>query len=119
MAVNTVTSASVGTVLTTGAGSITAMTMNQPTSTATDLLTQLVLVDAAAAPTATSLPPHVLFAANLTALACLNEPKPNVPLTPGMTAPTWPKSLGAIAIAFTAGCYVKSCPANVTFTVTC
>jgi hypothetical protein len=50
-------------------------------------------------------------------LACMNEPKPGLALTPGLTAPTWPKSLGIIAIPFTNGCFVQSCPANTTFTV--
>jgi hypothetical protein len=93
--------------------------MNQPTSASTDAVTQLVLVDAAAAWTGSPPPPKVLFAANLTALTYLNEPKPGVALTPGTTAPTWPKSLGTVAIPFTNGCFVQSCPANVTFTVTC
>jgi hypothetical protein len=116
---HTVTSASVGTALTVGAGTITAFTFTQPTSVSTDDSTPLTLVDAAAAPTGISSPPHVLYSANLKALACMNEPKPGVALTPGSTAPTWPKSLTAIVIAFTNGCFVQSCPANTTFTVTC
>jgi hypothetical protein len=52
-------------------------------------------------------------------LACMNEPRPNVPLTPGLTAPTWPKALmGVNPIQFANGCFVQSCPANTTFTVT-
>jgi hypothetical protein len=113
----TVTSASVGTALVAVAGTISAFTMAQPTSTSADDSTQLVLVDAAAAPTGPTPPPHVLYAANLRALACEYEPRPGVALTPGMTAPTWPKSLSSIAIPFSNGCFVKSCPANVTFTV--
>jgi hypothetical protein len=63
---------------------------------------------------------RTLFSANLRALACEYEPRPGVPLTPGLTAPTWPKSLmGTTAIPFSSGCFVQSCPANVTFTVTC
>jgi hypothetical protein len=116
---HTVTSASIGTALVTGAGSISAFTMAQPTSTSTDDSTQLVLVDAAAAPTPTSPPPKILWAANLRALACMNEPRPGIGLTPGLTAPTWPKTLmSATAIPFTNGCFVQSCPANTTFTVT-
>ena len=115
---HSVTSASVGTVLTTGAGTISAFTMNQPTATSTDFSTPLVLVDAAAAPTPTSPPPHTLYAANLTTLSCMNEPRPGVGLTPGTTAPTWPKTLmSATPISFTNGCFVQSCPANTTFTV--
>jgi hypothetical protein len=110
-----VTSASVGTALATGAGTISAFTMNQPTSASTDDSTQLVLVDAATVPTGAA---KVLWAANLRALACMNEPRPGIGLTPGLTAPTWPKTLmGATAIPFTNGCFVQSCPANTTFTV--
>jgi hypothetical protein len=119
---HTVTSASVGTVLTTGAGTITAFTLTQPTSTQVDDTTPLTLVDAAAAHTGPTPPPHTIFSANMRALACLNEPRPGVGLTPGMTAPTWPKNVAGpatTAIPFTNGCFVQSCPANVTFTVTC
>jgi hypothetical protein len=112
-----VTSAQVGTALVAIAGTISAFTLTQPTVTSIDDSTQLVLVDAAAAPTASSPPPRTLYAASLRALACLNEPRPGVALTPGTTAPTWPKSLSSISIPFTNGCFVKSCPANVTFTV--
>lgn len=115
---HTVTSASVGTALASGAGTISAFTMSQPTSASADESTPLTLVDAAAAPTANSPPPKVLFSASLTALACMNEPRPGVGLTPGMTAPTWPKTLmSATPIPFTNGCFVQSCPANTTFTV--
>lgn len=115
-----VTSASVGTALTSGAGTITAFTLTQPTATSVDDFTPLTLVDAAAAPTGPTPPPRTLFSASLRALACLYEPRPGVGLTPGITAPTWPKTLmGATPIAFSNGCYVQSCPANVTFTVTC
>jgi hypothetical protein len=110
-----VTSASVGTALATGAGTISAFTMNQPTSSSSDDITQLVLVDSAAIPTGA---PKILWAANLQALACMNEPRPGLPLTPGLTAPVWPKTLmSATPIQFTNGCFVQSCPANTTFTV--
>jgi hypothetical protein len=115
---HTVTSASVGTVLVTGAGTISAFTMAQLTSAATDDLTPLTLVDAAAAPTSTSGPPAVLYSASLRALACEYEPRPGVALTPGTTAPTWPKSLSSISIPFSNGLFVQSCPTNTTFTVT-
>ena len=200
---HTVTSASVGTALTQGAGTITAFTMNQPTSAQTDDLTPLTLVDPAYTivsavsvgtagtgtagtgvyavqggvgspatvnvtsttggisavsvasggqyttfpPSPASLtfvsgtgsltgstinlteamapgiepPSRVLFSANMLALKCMYEPRPNVPLTPGVTAPTWPKTLlGAGTVpTFNNGCWVQSCPANMTFTVTC
>ena len=116
---HTVTSASVGTAVATGAGVISAFTFTQPTSASVDDSTPLTLVDAAAAPTPTSPPPRVLYSANLRALACMYEPRPGVGLTPGTTAPTWPKSLMAATqtIPITNGCFVQSCPANVTFTV--
>jgi cytoskeletal protein RodZ len=119
---HTVTSASVGTALTTGAGSITAFTLTQPTSTQVDDSTPLTLVDAAAAPTGPGPLPRAIFSANMRALASLYEPRPGVGLTPGMTAPTWPKNVlgpAAVSIPFTNGCFVQSCPANMTFTVTC
>lgn len=116
---HTVTSASVGTALATGAGTISAFTINQPTSAEVDDITPLTLVDAAAAPTGPTPPPRTLFSANMRSLAYLYEPRPGVGLTPGITAPTWPKSLMAStqAIPFTNGCFVQSCPANLTFTV--
>lgn len=117
---HTVTSASVGTALTTGAGTITAFTFTQPTSASVDDITPLTLVDAAAAPTGPVAAPRTLFSASLRALASMYEPRPGIGLTPGLTAPTWPKTvMGATPIPFTNGCYVQSCPANTTFTVTC
>jgi hypothetical protein len=112
-----VTSASVGTALVTGPGTITGITMNQPTATSTDMLTQLSLIDAAAAP-GVGVTAHVLYAVNLIALACENEPRPGLALTPGLTAPTWPKAISSISIPFTNGLFVQSCPINTTFTVT-
>jgi hypothetical protein len=116
---HTVTSASVGTALVSGAGAIGGITMNQPTSTSTDLTTPITLVDSAAAPAA-GVAPHVLFSANLLALACENEPRPGIALTPGLTAPTWPKTIcqATLSIPFNNGLWVLSCPANTTFTVT-
>lgn len=64
-------------------------------------------------------PSRVLYSANLRALACEYEPRPGWPLTPSLTAPTWPRSISSVAIPFTNGCVVQSCPANTTFTVTC
>jgi hypothetical protein len=119
---HTVTSASVGTALATGAGTITAFTLTQPTATAVDDSTPLTLVDAAAVVAGPVPPARTIFSASLRALACLNEPRPGVGLTPGMTAPTWPKNVlgpAAVSIPFTNGCFVQSCPANTTFTVTC
>jgi hypothetical protein len=114
---HTVTSASVGTVLLSGAGAITAFTMNQLTSAAVDIQTPLTLLDLGAAPTATDIP-RTLFSGSLANFQCLYEPRPNIPLTPGLTAPTWPKSVSPGQITFAKGCYVASCPPNATFTVT-
>ena len=201
---HTVTSASVGTALTQGAGTITAFTMNQPATAQVDDLTPLTLVDPAytivsSAATAaagtgtagtgvysvnggvgtpatlnitstatgigtinsvasggqyTTFPPspatltfvsgtgsltgstvtlteaiapgieppsRVIFSACMAALKSMLEPRPSVPLTPGITAPTWPKALmsSGTVPAFNNGCWVQSCPANMTFTVTC
>jgi len=200
---HTVTSASVGTALTQGAGTITAFTMNQPATAQTDDLTPLTLVDPVASAVAsaatasvgtgtagtgvysvnggvgapatlnitsaaggisainsvvsggqyTTFPPspatltfvsgtgsltgstvtltpaapsplvgyRTIYSANMAALKCELEPRPNVPMTPGITAPTWPKSIlpAGVVPAFNNGCWVTSCPANMTFTVTC
>jgi hypothetical protein len=117
---HTVTSASVGTALVTGAGTITAFTMTQPTSASTDDSTPLTLLDQAAVPVGPQPPAKTLYSASLRALACEYEPRPGVGLTPGMTAPTWPKTIvpAGIVIPFTNGLWVQSCPANTTFTVT-
>jgi hypothetical protein len=114
---HTVTSASVGTALVTGAGTITGITMNQPTTTSTDDSTPLTLLDVAVAPGA-GVFARPLFSASLRALASEYEPRPGVALTPGITAPTWPKNLSSLVIPFANGLYVSSCPANMTFTVT-
>src|SRR5215472_3796009 len=196
---HTVTSASVGSVLTAGAGTITALTLNQPTSASSDDSTPLTMVDpeyttvgsvsAAAVGTGTAgtgvyqvnggvgapatvnvtsaaggisavsvanggqyttFPPspatltfvsgtgsltgstinltevlpsgvqppsRVLYSASLRALASEYEPRPAVPLTPGVTAPTWPKSLCPFTLNVTAGIFVLSCPANLTFSI--
>jgi hypothetical protein len=114
---HTVTSASVGTAIVTGAGTITAMILTQPTSSAVDMKTPVTLVDLAAAPAA-GVSPKVLFSACLAALEFTNEPKPGMPLTPSLTAPAWPRPIASGTVAFANGCYVVSCPANVTVTVT-
>src|SRR5215475_10929508 len=115
---HTVTSASAGTAIASGAGTITAFTMNQPATAQVDDMTQLVLLDQAAAPTGPTPSARTLYAANMRALACELDPKPGFALTPGTTAPTWPKTIvpAGTVIAFSAGCWVQSCPANMTFT---
>jgi hypothetical protein len=119
MTVVPITSASVGTKLATVADTkITGLTMTQPSPMA-DLLTPLTLVDAAAAPTATSPPPSTLYSALLSALTFLFGVKPIGPsMAPGLTAPTWPGSIITGNIPFTNGVFVQSCPAGVTFSLT-
>jgi hypothetical protein len=109
-----IATAQVGTAIVTGAGTIASLTLAAlPTST--DTRTPLTLVDAAAAPAAGVHAP-VLFSADLQSIInFLCEPRPAVPLTPGVTAPTYPRSLGAFAVPFSAGVFVVSCPANTTF----
>jgi len=118
MTVTAVTSASVGTKLaTTTDTKITGLTIATPSSMA-DARTPLVLVDAAAAPTATSSPPKALYAADLNTLAPIifaYRPGPSAP--PGVTAPTSPWNLGGGG-NFTNGVFVVSCPANATFSLT-
>lgn len=120
MTVIAVTSALVGTKLATGADTkIIGITLAQPTPT-TDNNTPLTLVDAAAAPTVTSLPGRSVFSASVSTLcAFLFGWKPTWPGTPGLTAPVWPMSLGGnMNAGFTNGLFVQSCPANATFSVT-
>jgi hypothetical protein len=61
---------------------------------------------------------HTLYSADQLALVCEYEPRPGIALTPGLTAPTWPKNISSISIPFSNGLFVQSCPANMTFTVT-
>src|SRR5262245_32539250 len=119
MTVTAVTSASAGTKLATAADTkITGLTMAVPTSMADDD-TQLCLVDAAAAPTATSFPPRTIFAADLSTLAFAFGFKQLGPLAQGGTPPAWPMDLIKTAsIPFTNGVYVKSCPPGVSFSLT-
>jgi hypothetical protein len=91
--------------------------MNQPGATAIDMYTPLTLLDLAAAPVA-GVPPKVIWSGCLAALEYMFEPKPNIPLTPSLTATAWPRSVTPLQMAFATGLYVASCPANVTFTVT-
>ena len=115
----TVDSTKVGTKLATGADvKITGLTLAQPTSFNDDR-TQLCLVDAAAAPTPTSLPPRTLYAVDLTTLAAMNWYTPGITMAPGITGPTgkWPADLKGVG-SFSNGVFVKSCPAGTSFTLT-
>jgi|SRR5215469_12814437 len=119
MTVTAVTSASVGTKLATGADTkITGLTLATPTA-GFDAKTPLTLVDAAAAPTPTSLPPHALFSADMSSLIPQAFAfKPGGPsAAPGITAPASPYQLGG-AGSFTNGVFVQSCPAGATFSLT-
>jgi hypothetical protein len=110
----TVSSTQVGTALVTGPGTITALAaVSQPAQG--DVRTQLELLDATGIPSSHA---RTLYAADLTSLLFLLEPKPDPTLSPGLTAPTYPKSLGNISMPFSNGIYVKSCPANVQFSIT-
>ena len=119
LTVLSITSAAIGTKLATLTDAhITGLTVTQPTAAA-DINTPLTLVDAAAAPTGTSNPPHVLYSASLTALTFLFGIKPNGPtLAPGLTPPTWPQGVITGSIPFANGVFVQNCPAGVTFSLT-
>jgi hypothetical protein len=119
MTVVAVTSASVGTKLATASDTkITGLTITQPSATA-DMNTPLTLVDAAAAPAAPVGFFRTIFSAALPALTFLFGIKPTGPsIAPGLTAPTWPQGIVTGSIPFTAGVFVASCPAGVTFSLT-
>ena len=104
------TSANVGTSLTTVAGTISALSVTV-LPTVTDKDTQICLTDGPNGRT--------IWAATIAALAFLWEPRPNVPLTPGITAPVYPRSLigAGTTIPVSNGIYVKSCPANISMSV--
>jgi hypothetical protein len=98
----------VGTSLVAAAGAITSITIAaEPTTTDKD--TQVCITDGPAG--------RSLFAATQSALAFLFEPRPGVPLTPGLTAPVFPRSLFTGSQAFANGLYVASCPAGISVTV--
>lgn len=111
-AAHNVTSASAGTAIVTGAGTITSITL-AALPVVTDGRTQLSLIDSA-----DGSPGPTLFAADLqTLMNYLVEPRPGVALTPGTTAPTWPKTIASLVTSFTRGLWVKSCPVGPTFVV--
>jgi hypothetical protein len=119
MTVISVTTANIGTKLATAADTkITGLTVTQPSATA-DLSTPLTLVDAAAAPAAPVGFFRTLYSAALPVLTFLFGVKPTGPsMAPGLTAPTWPQAIVTGSISFTAGVFVASCPAGVTFSLT-
>jgi hypothetical protein len=103
-----VDSTKVGTALVSAAGAITSITV-AAVPTTTDKDTQVRITD--------GLGGRTLVAATISALAALFEPRPGVPLTPGLTAPTFPRSLFTGSQAFANGLYVASCPTGMSFTV--
>jgi hypothetical protein len=109
MVAYTVDSTHVGTSLVAAAGTVTAISV-AAAPTITDKDTQVCITDG---PTGRS-----LFAATISALMFLFEPRPGVALTPGTTAPVFPRSLFAGSQAFANGLYVQSCPPGISVTVT-
>lgn len=109
MATYTVDSTHAGTALVSAAGTITAMTV-AAAPTITDPNTPVLLTDGPGGKT--------LFCAAVSALAFLFEPRPGVPLTPGITAPTFPRSLMTGTQAFVNGIFCQSCPAGISLTIT-
>lgn len=117
MATYTINPAAVGTFLATGVGTLSGLTIAQPAAgTITDVSTPIVLLDAA---TAAQVPmAKTLFNATMATLAFLWDQKPTMPLTPGLTAVVWPRSLGPMATPRALGVYVASCPPGVSLTLT-
>lgn len=109
MATYTVDSTHVGTALVSAAGTITAMTV-AAAPTITDQATPVQITDGPGG--------RSLFCATVAALAFLFEPRPGVPLTPGITAPTFPRALMSGTQAFVNGLFVQSCPTGISITIT-
>jgi hypothetical protein len=116
MASSNITSAQVGTAVVAAAGTLKGLAITMPIAANADFHTPLTLIDATVAnpvgPT--------LFSALLGDLSFIYGVKPtSVPITPG--SPTGPAP-GVFmvngATPFAKGLYVRSCPANVTFTAT-
>jgi hypothetical protein len=103
-----VDSTKAGTSLVSAAGAITSITV-AAVPTIMDQYTQICITDGPGGRT--------LFAAIQSALVFLFEPRPGVGLTPGTTAPTFPRSLFTGSQAFANGLYVQSCPTGISVTV--
>lgn len=118
MTVSTITSASAGTKLATGADTkIVSMTLATPASMSDDR-TPLLLVDAAAASAGYA---RTLYSADLRTLSSfVYGYRPGVALTPGTTAPIWPTTLigGTNSATFANGVFVQSCPTGTSFSLT-
>jgi hypothetical protein len=111
MATYTVDNTKVGTSLVAAAGTMTALTV-AVAPTITDKDAQVRITDGPGG--------RNLFAATISALVFLFEPRPGVALTPGTTAPTFPRSVWPVSgsQAFANGLYVQSCPTGISLTVT-
>lgn len=114
MTVSAITSANAGTAVVSGAGAITGLTVTLPLPSNADGATQLALLDAAAAPSGFA---RTLFAAALPSLAYLFEPRSVNPIG-GTATPPGNTLIKNANITFSNGIYVKSCPANMTFSLT-
>lgn len=116
MATASISSASVGTAVVAAAGSLKGLAITMPIAANADSKTPLTLLDAGASGAG-----PVLFSASVADLsAAAYAVKPNsVPVTPGgPTAPPAGTIMAGGNQPFAQGLYVKSCPANVTFTAT-
>jgi hypothetical protein len=112
-----ITQGQVGVVVVAGAGTLKTLAVTMPLDPQADHRTPLTLLDSTAAKGAGP----VLFSAFLSDLeSYLYMTKPtSVPVTPGgPTAGPAGTVLTGPPIPFTQGLYVKSCPANTTFTFT-
>jgi hypothetical protein len=108
MAVYAVDSTKAGTSLVAATGTISGITA-AAAPVITDKDTQICLTDGPGGP--------ILYAATLLGLVFLFEPRPGVALTPGTTAPVFPRSLG-ISKSYKNGVYVQSCPTGISLSVT-
>jgi hypothetical protein len=114
----TVTSASVGTALTTGSGTITAISMSQPVS-ASETVTPLTLIDQAAPPAsaaAAALPARTLYSASADRA---NRWRQAGHAADARSDGTGMAALaGVMNIAYAKGIYMQSAPVGLTFTIT-
>jgi hypothetical protein len=108
MVAYTVNNTVIGTSLVSAAGTISSITV-AAAPTITDTATPVSITDGPGGRT--------LFAATLLALIYLFEPRPGVALTPGTTAPVFPRSLFTGSEPFAHGLYVQNCPPGITVTV--
>jgi hypothetical protein len=115
MASNAIATGQVGTAVVTGGGTLKGLAVTMPIVNNADFHTPLTLIDA----TPENPVGPTLFSAFLGDLTFIYSVKPNLPGTPGAPAGPGPGILLTNGVApFTKGLYVRSCPANVTFTAT-